>query len=314
MPGHEEQSPGPVGKRHRRGGLGRGLESLIPTSSAASAGNDTHHPDDGVSGVRSAKVSEIRPNPYQPRTHMDRDRLEHLAQSIRTHGIMQPLIVSEDPAGNGYVLVAGERRLRAALLSGLDNVPVIVRNTAGQEMLELAIVENVVRADLSPLEEALAYRQLIDDFGLTQANVADRVGRSRVSVTNTLRLLGAPDRVREALAAGQISEGHTRAIIGLPNAIDQVAILDDVLRRGLNVRQTEELVRLWLTTHKDDKRGPKPRDAEEVRIEDRLRAALGTRVALRRSASGAASSLTIQFYSEEQLQSFYDKIVGEDLW
>lgn len=294
--------------RTRRGGLGRGLDSLIPTrpeSELASSG-----PADG--GVLELPIDEISPNPYQPRTHMDRSRLEELADSIRLHGLVQPLLVARD--GERFVLIAGERRWRAARLAGLAAVPVIVKQAAPQQMLELAIIENVVRADLSPLEEALAYRQLIDEFGLSQADVAERVGRSRVTVTNTLRLLNAPERVRDALAAEQISEGHARALLGLPTAADQLAALDQVLERGLNVRQAEELVRRWVAGAGRPRAGQEARNPEEVRVEDRLRSALGTRVSFRKAAQGNGGSLTIQFFSDEQLQAVYDRLVGEELW
>jgi ParB family chromosome partitioning protein len=245
---------------------------------------------------------------------MNRQQLDELAESIRQHGLMQPLTVTADREADAWLLIAGERRWRAARLAGLDVVPVLIKEAAPQAMLELAIVENVVRADLSPLEEASAFRQLIDDFDLTQQEVADRVGRSRASVANTLRLLAAPERVREALAAGQISEGHARAILGLPHAADQLALLQIVIDRGLNVRQTEALVRSWSAAGPAGDTGKGPRDPDEIRIEDKLRSALGTRVALRKGARGGVGSLTIQFFSDEQLQGIYDRLVGEDVW
>ncbi len=301
-----EQAAGTA--RVRRGGLGRGLDSLIPTRPEPIAPQAS----DERSGLLELPVEEITPNPYQPRTHMDRQRLEELADSIRIHGLVQPLLVSRD--GDRYVLIAGERRWRAARLAGLATVPVVVKDAAPQQMLELAIIENVVRADLSPLEEAVAYRQLIEEFGLSQTDVAERVGRSRVSVTNTLRLLNAPDRVRDALAANQITEGHARALLGLPSTADQLAALDQVQDRGLSVRQTEELVRRWAAGNAQSKRSEGPRDPEEVRVEDRLRSALGTRVSFRKSSQGAGGSLTIQFFSDDQLQAIYDRLVGEELW
>src|SRR5215213_4898713 len=221
----------------RRGGLGRGLDSLIPSSGAA---------DPSVAATLDVSVDSIIPNPFQPRTTLDQAKLEQLAQSIRTHGVIQPLIVTLSDDGRRYTLIAGERRWRAARLAGLTNVPVVIKEAASQSMLELALVENVVRSDLSPLEEATAYRQLIEEFGLTQASVAERVGRSRVSVTNTLRLLSAPEPVQTALQEGRITEGHARALLGLPNAADQIAMLDLVIAKGWTVRQTEEAVRKWI--------------------------------------------------------------------
>ncbi len=207
---------------------------------------------------------------------MDQQQLEALADSIRTHGLMQPLVVTANRADGNWTLIAGERRWRAARMAGLDKIAVIVMDAAPQAMLELAIVENVVRADLSALEEAVAFRQLIDDFGLSQMDVAQRVGRSRASVANTLRLLGAPDRVREALSSNQITEGHARAILGLTNTADQLAVLSIVIDKGLNVRQTETLVRTWSSDNTSAREDATPRDPDEIRIEDKLRSALGT--------------------------------------
>ncbi|MBA2248508.1 MAG: ParB/RepB/Spo0J family partition protein [Chloroflexia bacterium] len=303
-----DRSAGPS-PRSRRGGLGRGLDSLIPAQASPPS-----TPDPGSDALIDAPADRIQPNPFQPRGAMDRQKLEELAESIRLHGVMQPLIVTRAKDGDGYVLIAGERRWRAARMAGLTSLPAIVKEAAPQAMLELAIVENVVRADLSPLEEALAYRQLVDEFGLSQAAVAERVGRSRVSVTNTLRLLNAPEQVRDALSSNQITEGHARALLGLGNGPDQLAVLELVLSRSLNVRQTEALVRRWLSGAPPP-REPHGRDPEEIRLEDRLRTALGTRVSFRKAAPGAGGgSLTIQFFSDEQLQTLYDRLVGEELW
>src|SRR5215216_3836295 len=215
----------------RRGGLGRGLDALIPAYG------------EGEAAALDIDIDALSPNPYQPRVEMDAEALETLAASIRVHGVIQPLVVTRGPERGRFVLIAGERRWRAARLAGLGAVPAVIKEAVPRAMLELALVENVVRADLAPLEEAAAYRQLIDDFGLTQAAVAERVGRA--SVTNTLRLLALPDRVQRALGAGEISEGHARALLGLPTAPDQVAALEWVLEKGLSVRQTEDLVRRW---------------------------------------------------------------------
>ncbi len=199
-------------------------------------------------------------------------------------------------------------------MAGLSRIPVVIMDVTPQAMLELAIVENIARADLGALEEAVAFRQLIDEFGLSQQQVADRVGRSRASVANTIRLLGAPDQVRDALVAEQVTEGHARAILGLPHTVDQLAALTLVIEKGLNVRQTEALVRSWSSDNQSSTTATAPRDADEVRIEDKLRSALGTRVALRKGSRGNGGSLTIQFFSDEQLQGIYDRLVGEEVW
>ena len=295
----------------RRGGLGRGLGALIPTG-----------PDDGGSGgtsgaalpsLTSVPIDSIRPNPYQPRTRMNERQLVELAHSIREHGVVQPLIVTRGQQPETYTLIAGERRWRASQRAGLETVPVVVKDAAPQEMLELALVENLVRADLSPLEEALAYRQLIDEFGLTQATVAERVGRSRVTVTNTLRLLGAPEQIQEALGEGTITEGHARALLGLVNALDQVAALGIVIDRDMTVRQTEALVRRWLAEGPRQELAPAERDQDEIRVEDRFRGALGARVTFRKTTRGGGA-LTIHYSSSEELDTLYDRIVGEDVW
>jgi ParB family chromosome partitioning protein len=291
---------------NRKGGLGRGLGSLIPTSASESPSN----PD----APSTAQISQIVPNPYQPRTNIDPSKLETLAESIRIHGVIQPLVVRAD-GPDRYILIAGERRWRASQLAGLERVPIVLIDAAPRAQLELALVENVVRSDLSPLEEAAAYRQLVEDFGLTQNEVADRVGRSRVSVTNTLRLLTAPEAVQAALTEGTITEGHARALLGLPSAADQVAMLEQVTSRGYTVRQTEDAVRNWVSRSAQARPKPDaPRDYEAIRLEDRFRAALGSRVALKRAGNGKPGSLTIQFHSDEELQALYDRIVGEETW
>ncbi len=299
----------PKSGKTRRTGLGRGLGSLIPT--APDPVDTDISTTDGP--IHSVPIDQIVPNPYQPRTTIERQKLEELAESIRTHGLVQPLVVTTNANGDGWTLIAGERRWRASRLAGLTTIPVVVREAAPQAMLELAIIENVVRADLGPLEEATAFRQLIDEFGLSQAEVANRVGRSRAAVANTLRLLGAPPRLQEALAAQHVTEGHARAILGLTATADQLAVLEQVIEQGLNVRQTESLVRRWRQPPAG-KPAPAPRDVDEIRIEDRLRTALGTRVALKKDTAGRGGSLTIQFFSDEQLQAIYDRLVDEELW
>jgi ParB family chromosome partitioning protein len=305
-PEPEQPAPSPP----RRGGLGRGLDALIPVF-------------DGAPATHDIDIDAIAPNPYQPRVEIDAEALETLAASIRVHGVIQPLVVTHGPERGRYILIAGERRWRAARLAGLGAVPAVVKDAVPRAMLELALVENVVRADLAPLEEAAAYRQLIDDFGLTQAAVAERVGRSRVSVTNTLRLLALPDRVQRALGAGQISEGHARALLGLPAAPEQVTALEWVLERGLSVRQTEDLVRRWAAgvSPRGDRlpvaAGPRDESAREAALReafvDRLQRALGTRVTFRPAKDGGGT-LTIHYGTDEELNALYEKLAGEQMW
>ena len=285
----------------RKGGLGRGLGALIPAASEEAAPSSLE-----------VDVTAIAPNPYQPRTALDPAALAVLADSIRTHGVIQPLVVTGGAEPGRYLLIAGERRWRAAQQAGLAAVPVVVKEAAPRAMLELALVENVARADLSPLEEAAAYRQLIDEFGLTQAAVAERVGRSRVSVTNTLRLLSAPAAVQEALGAGEITEGHARALLGLPTAADQIAALELVTSQGLTVRQTEEIVRRW-AQRRPPRRLPAAAHPTQISFVDRFQSALGTKVTFKAGRAGGGS-LTIHYGSDEELDALFQKLVGEDTW
>lgn len=283
----------------RRTGLGRGLDALIPGGDNNSYGS-----------VSQVPVERIVRNPRQPRSQFDPQELEELADSIREHGVIQPLIVTygEDRAAP-FVLVAGERRLLAARKAGLESVPAIVREASDQQRLEWALIENVQRADLTALEEAEAYRQLCDDFGLAHEEIAARVGKSRATVSNTLRLLKLPADVQAALAAGQISAGHARALLGLATEASQSAALATVLKNELNVRQTEELVRRLSGQRLPVP--PKPAPPPEVRaLEERLRTSLGTRVSLNRR--GAGGTLTIHFYSDEELNSIVEQILGEE--
>jgi ParB family chromosome partitioning protein len=273
-----------------RRGLGKGLEALIPS----------------VPGVAEIEVESIVPNPRQPRQAMDPEALEELAGSIREQGLVQPLVVAEVPGG--YQLLVGERRWRAAKLAGLDTVPVVVREVTPQQMVELALVENLQREDLNPLETATAYEQLVEDFGLTQQQVADKVGKNRATVTNTLRLLKLPQKVKDALLGGRISEGHARAILSLERRDSQLELLEAILKGGLNVRQTEEMARR-LVDGPRRKAAPPAKSPELRSLEDRLRQALGTKVSLTRGARGGR--LIIYFYSEEELNNIYDLIVGE---
>jgi ParB family chromosome partitioning protein len=258
-------------------------------------------------GVAELPVEAITPNPHQPRTSMDQAALQELADSIREHGLIQPLIVTQSTSG--YQLIAGERRWRAAQLAGLATVPVIVKEAAPQKMLELALVENLQRADLNPLEEAAAFRQLIDDFGLTQEKVAERVGKSRAAVANAVRLLKLPQPIKVRLADGTISEGHARALMMLEGEAAMLKALATITHNQLSVRQTEEMVRRSLAEPKT--KAKKVVASGETRaLEDRLRRALGTKVNLFRSRKGG--KVVIHYYSEEELDSIYRRIVGKD--
>jgi ParB family chromosome partitioning protein len=252
-------------------------------------------------------VDRIKPNPRQPRTNFDPETLTELAESIRQHGVLQPLIVTEGEQQDHYILIAGERRLMAARQAGLDLVPAMVREAGEQQRLELALIENLQRSDLGPLEAAEAYRQLSEEFNLSHEDIAARVGKKRPTVTNTLRLLNLPTSVRQALSEGKISEGHARALLALNSTQAQLAALQTILERSLSVRQTEELVRK-LSGHKSQPKEKPAPPPEVTALEERLRASLGTRVSLNRRRNGG--TLVIHFYSDEELNAVVDQILG----
>jgi ParB family chromosome partitioning protein len=272
-----------------RRALGRGLDALIPPAA------DT--------GVQEVEVGRIDPNPDQPRQRFDHLALENLAESIKEHGVVQPLVVARS-ADDRFRLVVGERRWRAAKLAGVERVPVVIKDAGDRQTLELALVENVQRADLNPLEEATAYQRLIQDFGLTQQQVAQQVGRSRVAVANTLRLLSLPDTLKRALIEERITEGHARAILGLADKQAQLAVLERVERDDLTVRQTEELVRRLVEG--PQARPPRVKAPDIAALEDELRQALGTKVTLRPGKRGGR--IVIEYFSEEEFQGLYDRL------
>jgi ParB family chromosome partitioning protein len=240
---------------------------------------------------------------------MNPDELEELAASIREHGVIQPLILTLGEKPNEYVLIAGERRWLAARQVGLRQVPAIVREASDQQRLELALIENVQRADLGPLETADAYRQLSEDFSLSHEEIADRVGKSRTAVTNTLRLLKLSPAAKEALAAGKIREGHARSLLALESPQAQSAALNTIISKDLNVRQTEELIRR-LSGEKPPAK-PKEESPPEIKdLEARLEGSLGTRVSLNRRAKGG--TLVVYFYSDEELDALVTRLTGEE--
>jgi ParB family chromosome partitioning protein len=287
----------------RRPGLGKGLNALIP-------GSEETKKDSNLSsdqGIIQIPITQIQPNPQQPRSKIDEEALDELSASIREHGIIQPLIVSKNE-DEVYTLIAGERRWRAAQKAGLTMVPVIERSVSEQGQLELALIENLQRADLTPLEMAEAYHTLSENFSLTHEQIAERVGKSRTSVTNTLRLLNLPDQVKNALAENLISEGNARALLSLSTPNAQRAALSTILNLGLNVRQTEALVKK-LSGEKPLSK-PKPAPSPEAQaLESRLRNYFGTKVNLNQSKNGG--SLVIYYYSDEELNDILDKILPE---
>jgi ParB family chromosome partitioning protein len=279
----------------RSQGLGRGLAALIPQRAP------------GQPGPVDIAVDRIRPNPFQPRRHFDPAELATLTASVREHGILQPVLVTE--AVDGYELVAGERRLRAAIAAGLERIPAIVRQFDDRSRLEIALIENLQREDLDPIEAAQGFRRLIDEFGFTHEQIAGRVGRARSTVANTLRLLDLSPAVQAAVADRRLTEGHARALGGL-SVEHQEHVLGTVIDQDLSVRQTEELVRRL----REPKVAPLARtdtpraDPDLERVEEDLRRALGTKVSLARSRKGGR--IVIEYYSDEELGRLFERLTG----
>ena len=283
----------------KRSALGKGLSALIP---------ETPEPQ---AGVTELDVELLRPNEYQPRLRVDDARLEELAQSIRAHGVIQPIVVRR--AGETYEIIAGERRWRAAQHAGLRRVPVVVREVQSEsphDLLEMALIENIQREDLNAIEEGIAYRRLADEFALTQDAIAKAVGKDRSTVANMVRLLKLPDEVQEEVAAGRLSMGHARALLALTDAAAQRTLARDIIARNLSVRETEGLVKksaepdpVARTVSK-----PQPADVHTRAAEDKLRLQLGTRVRIVRR--GKKGRIEIEFVSEEELIRIYDMLSG----
>jgi ParB family transcriptional regulator, chromosome partitioning protein len=280
----------------RAQGLGRGLAALIPQRA------------DAPSGPLDIPLVSIRPNPDQPRRRFGEAEMATLTASIREHGVLQPILVAETL--DGYQLIAGERRVRAAAAAGLERIPAVVRRLDDRERLELALVENLQREDLDPIEAAHGFRRLIDDLGFSHEEVAERVGRARSTVANTLRLLDLATVVQGAIGDDRISEGHGRALGGL-SVEHQEHVLGTVIEQGLSVRQTEELVRRLReprSTAADADAVPTGHDPDLERVEEELRRALGTKVSLARSRRGGR--IVIEYYSDEELGRIYDRLTG----
>jgi ParB family chromosome partitioning protein len=281
----------------KRPALGKGLSALIPDA-----------PEPRSSPV-DADIDRLAPNDFQPRAHVDDAHLRELAQSIEANGIIQPIVVRR--VGDRFQIIAGERRWRAAKLAGLLRVPIAVREVApGQEksLLEMALVENIQREDLNPIEEALAYRRLAEEFQLTQEGIASAVGKDRASVANYLRLLRLPDEIRTEVASGRLSMGHARSLLSLADEADQRRMARDVIARSLSVRETESLVKKIVERGAPAREAPAPApvDVHTRAAEDRLKLLLGTRVRIVRQ--GTRGRIEIDFVSEEELIRIYDQL------
>jgi ParB family chromosome partitioning protein len=276
----------------KRPALGRGLSALIPDAP----------PPPSPERALEVDIDLLRPNKFQPRTRMDDGRIEELSRSIRANGVIQPIVVRK--ADSGYEIVAGERRWRASQRAGLHKVPIVVRDIPDDRLLAAALIENIQREDLNPIEEANAYRRLADEFGLTQEQIAESVGKDRSSVANYVRLLKLPDAVRDHVASGVLSMGHARALLSLPDAATQLRIGQDVVDRKLSVRETEALVKR--TLNPPPKKPEVDKDVHTRAAEERLRFALGTRVRIERKGKGGR--IEIDFGDENELHRLYEQL------
>jgi ParB family transcriptional regulator, chromosome partitioning protein len=284
----------------KRPALGKGLSALIP---------DVPEPPARASSPIDADIDRLSPNAFQPRAVVDDERLQELAQSIRSNGVIQPIVVRK--VGDRFQIIAGERRWRAARLAGLLRVPIVVKEVgAGQEqsLLQMALIENIQRENLNPIDEALAYRRLADEFHLKQEEIATAVGKDRASVANFVRLLKLPDAVRAEVASGRLSMGHARALLSLADEADQGRLARDIVGRSLSVRETESIVKKIVESAAPprEEAAPKPVDVHTRAAEDRLKLLLGTRVRIVRA--GARGRIEIDFNSEDELIRIYDQL------
>src|SRR3954453_11590443 len=279
----------------KRPALGRGLSALIPDTPAPVVADRALEID----------VDLLRPNKFQPRTHMDDERIEELARSVRGHGIIQPIVVRK--VEQGYEIIAGERRWRAAQRAGLLKVPVVVRDIPEDRLLAVALIENIQRENLNPIEEAVAYRRLADEFHLTQEQIADAVGKDRSSVANIVRLLRLPQEVRANVASNTLSMGHARALLALSDEAAQLRVARDIVAKNLSVRETEALVKkAGAPAEAPPEKKP---DVHTRAAEEKLRMALGTRVHINRRGKGGR--IEVEFVSEDELHRLYERLIGE---
>jgi ParB family chromosome partitioning protein len=279
--------------RRSSGGLGRGLSALIPQR------EDSGH-------TQELPIAAITRNPYQPRQAIEQVELESLSRSIAEHGVLQPILVTQ--VAGGYRLIAGERRVRAAEMAGLERIPAIIRSADEASQLAWALIENLQRADLNALDEARAFRQLIDEFGLSHDEVGSRVGRARSTIANSLRLLDLAPEVQQAVADGRISEGHARALAGLDDGAAQAETVRRVIDRRLSVRQTEELVRRLQAESSVGAKRTRAVNPDLERLEKGLREALATKVTVTSARRGGR--ITIDYFDNDELERIYDRLTG----
>jgi len=277
--------------------LGRGLEALIPPLDTAAV-----LPEVSRGGALELPVEEIVANPYQPRTHFDDEAIQELAASIKATGVLQPILVRRNSTAGGYQLVAGERRLRASIIAGLKKIPAIVKDVADREMMELSLIENIQRENLNPIEEAKAYQTLVKELGLTHDQVSERVGKQRVSITNSMRLLGLPEEVQEMVSRETLSAGHARALLAIDKAGDQLAAARYVQSKGFSVRRTEAFVRRKLRRMHSRPRTPKLEGLREWEV--RLQQKFATHVAITPGRKGG--KVEFEYYGQEDLERLFE--------
>jgi ParB family chromosome partitioning protein len=277
--------------------LGKGLAALINTDSPSG--------DMSRKYIEDFDVEKIVPNPYQPRMHIDPEKLIELADSIREHGVIQPLIISKDRDSDKYHIVAGERRFRAVQLAGFKTIPVVIKETSPLEMLELALIENIQREDLNPLEESYSFRQLNEEFGLTQKEIAKKVGLNRVTVANKMRLFKLPEKIKEMVLNESLTEGHARALLGIKDETSMIAAADIIVKRGLSVRQTEALVRKMMFGKTDSTKKFKRTDDHTQRCEKSISERLGFNASVTKMSKGG--KITIRYKNLDQLDDIVER-------
>jgi ParB family chromosome partitioning protein len=297
----------PETKKMKKPHLGRGLEALMGPITKFKA--DSQEPNHEVSFPPDAKlelakselpITQIRPNPYQPRTSWNEEQLQDLCESIKSNGIIQPIIVRKN--ADGYEIIAGERRLRAAEMAGLETVPVLVRQATDEEMLELALVENIHRADLNPIERAKAYLNFINSFNLTQTDAAQRLGEDRSVISNYLRILDLPNEIKQMLAEGRLSMGHARAILALPSDELRRKLANRAMAGRLSVREVERLVRKYLDGKTETKEIKKEKMAHIIDLERKLQSLLGTKVTIKANKRAPRGRIIIDYYSLDEFE------------
>ncbi len=295
----------------KRNGLGKGLDSLIPDKKVKPAADKSKEiiqkETSDKSGEILVKINEVEPNREQPRKDFDEDALMELADSIRQFGILQPLLVQKKK--NYYEIIAGERRWRAAKIAGIKEVPVIVKNYTDQEIVEISLIENIQRENLNPIEEAMAYKRLLEEFDLKQDEVAERVSKSRTAVTNSMRLLKLSGRVQQMIVDDMISTGHARALLAIEDEEQQYMLANKIFDEKLSVRETEKLVKALKNPKKE---GKKP-EIEHVfvyeNLEEQMKNIIGTKVRVNPKTNGKGK-IEIEYYSEEELERIYDLIMS----